>query len=413
MSGLIVDNVTVGYGGRAVLRDVSLAVNEGEMVGLIGPNGSGKSTLIKAIGGLLPLWSGQVTLNGGLPASCTQRDRARVLAVAPQNAFLPEAFTVLEVVLMGRYPHLGLLQFESRKDVNIALGALETTGLLSMADRRVSEMSGGERQRLLLARILAQEPEIILLDEPTAHLDIQRQMETMELLRALAIGGRSVLVAMHDFSLAARFCDRLLLLNEGRVYAEGKPDAVLTADNLLSAFGIHVLVYKEVAGDRLVISPFTRKTRPSSCRVHVIGGGGRGSRVMQMLCSEGFEVTAGVLNEGDADLSTALALCRAVAVIPSFAAIDPERHRDNLELIARADCTVVCDMPFGHANLLNLKAAESARTLVLVEDIPISQRDFTGGEAAVAYEKLRSRAKTVRHEELLAAVEKVVEQSVS
>jgi iron complex transport system ATP-binding protein len=405
---LQVNGITLGYDGQAVLKDVSIEASPGEVVGIIGPNGSGKSTLVRAISGVLFPSSGRIVLSGQDIFKLPRYKLARLVAVVPQGAYLPEAFTSLETVLLGRYPHLGLFRHESQRDVGIALEAMERTGIASLAERRVSQLSGGERQRLLIARALAQEPEVILLDEPTAHLDVQHQIQVMELVQNLTAQGVSAIVAIHDFSLAARFCHRLVLLSDGRVMAEGPPDLVMTAANIEAAFGVQALVYHDVIGDRLVISPFLRRERTEQCHIHVIGGGGRGAKAIQMLHAEGFQVTAGVLNEGDADLAVALALCHEVVVVPSFATIDQWQHEHNRRLAARADCVVVGDMPFGKANLLNLVAAAEARQLVFIDDTPFEKRDFADGKASALYSQLSPRARHTMLKDLTGCVEDIL-----
>ena len=301
MAYLQVNGVTLGYDGQVILKDINMEANPGEVVGIIGPNGSGKSTLVRAISGVISPGAGGIVLNGQDIFKLPRYSLARLVAVVPQGAYLPEAFTALETVLLGRYPHLGLFRHESPRDLSIVLEAMERTGIVSLANRRVNQLSGGERQRLLIARALAQEPEVLLLDEPTAHLDVQHQIQVMELVQNLVKRGVTAIVAIHDFSLAARFCHRLVLLSDGGVMAEGPPELVMTAENIEAAFGVQALVYRDVIGDRLVINPFLRRERTEPYHVHVIGGGGRGAIAIKTLHAEGFQVTAGVLNEGDAD----------------------------------------------------------------------------------------------------------------
>jgi iron complex transport system ATP-binding protein len=406
---LRVQEVALGYGNKLVLKDVSLEANPGELVGLVGPNGSGKSTLIKAISGVLPSRSGKITLNGQVITRVSRQSLACLVAVVPQNPSLPEAFTALEIVLMGRYPHLGLLRYESERDLATAWNALEAMKMEGLAQRRVNELSGGERQRLLIARALAQEPEVILLDEPTAHLDFQHQLEVMELVQGLAQQGKVAVAAIHDFSLAARFCHRLVLLRDGTVGAEGPPEAVITARNIEAAFGVKTLVYTDPLGSRLIIDPLPKRTEACSQRIHIIGGGGRAARLMRMIHSAGFELTAGVLNEGDTDYNAARALGIEVVAIPPFASIDERSHRLNLELVAKADCTVVADVPFGHANLLNLEAAAWARRLVLIEESCIESRDFAGGKAKALYQELKGQATTCMEKQVLSTLALVLD----
>jgi iron complex transport system ATP-binding protein len=243
MLNLRVEKASFGYTGRLVLEDVSLQVNPGELVGVVGPNGSGKSTLIKGITRLVGCAAGSVHLNGHTVDQVSRMELARMVAVVPQNPVLPPLFTALEVVLLGRTPHQRLFQRESAVDMAVAVKALEATGARELAGRRVGELSGGERQRVCIARALTQETPVLLLDEPTADLDINYQLQVMSLLRrACREQGKLALAALHDLNLAAQFCDRLVMLKGGRVFAEGVPSSVMTSDNIRSVFGAEVTV---------------------------------------------------------------------------------------------------------------------------------------------------------------------------
>ncbi|HET8629246.1 MAG TPA: ABC transporter ATP-binding protein [Thermomicrobiales bacterium] len=232
-----------GYGARPVLRDLSLRVAHGEFVGLIGPNGAGKSTLLRLVCGALRPAAGELDFDGAPLARLSRRALARRIAVLPQSPMLPDAFTVAELVLLGRTPHLGLLQPEGRADFAAARRALLAAGCLDLAGRRLGELSGGERQRAALARALAQEPELLLLDEPTAHLDPGHQQELLATLGRLnREAGLTVLAVFHDLNLAAARCDRLALLHDGRAIADGPPAAVLTPPLLRRAYGFEAQV---------------------------------------------------------------------------------------------------------------------------------------------------------------------------
>ena len=243
MSKLQLHNVTLAYGTRVVLQNISFETQQGEILGIVGPNGCGKSTLIKAITRVLPPSSGHILLDGRDVAKMSPGEIARLTAVVPQTPVLPEAFTALEVVLMGRTPHLGFLRYESQRDVSIALHAMEMTQTSHLTERRIGELSGGERQRLVIARALTQEPRIILLDEPTAHLDINYQVETLDLISSLcAQQGLTALIALHDLNLAAQYCDRIIMISDGRIYAEGLPREVITEQNVRQVYGAEVCV---------------------------------------------------------------------------------------------------------------------------------------------------------------------------
>lgn len=250
MFTLRLDKVSLGYGKRTVLDDITLEAKPGEMLGIIGPNGSGKSTLIRGITRLISPSSGQIFVNGQNIASMSRRDLARLVAAAPQNAVLPEAFTAFEVVLMGRTPHLGLFRYEGEKDLAIVRRAMTATQTTAFAERRVGELSGGERQRLTIARALAQEPKILLLDEPTAHLDINYQIETLELVRRLCLEQELIVVtALHDLNLAAQYCDRLVMLSDGKIYCHGVPKVVISSQIIREVYGAEVCVYPHPVND--------------------------------------------------------------------------------------------------------------------------------------------------------------------
>ena len=243
MHRLSLKNVTLGYDDRTVLSDISLEVVPGEVLGIVGPNGCGKSTLIKGITKVIPLVGGDILLDDKSLLKLPQNEIARCIAVVPQAASLPEAFTAFEIVMMGRTPHLGFLRYEGQKDIDIVIKAMELTDTAHLSERRAGELSGGERQRLTIARALAQQPEIILLDEPTSHLDINYQIETLELISGLCKSeGLAVLAALHDLNLAAQYCDRIIMLDGGRIFAEGSPCEVVTAFNVKQVYGADVCI---------------------------------------------------------------------------------------------------------------------------------------------------------------------------
>jgi len=238
------DNVSLGYDHRAILHNVSMKAGPGQILGLVGPNGSGKSTLIKGMTRVIDLFSGRILIDGRDIRTIKHDELARLVATVPQSPALPGAFTAFEVVLMGRTPHLGLLRYEGGKDLAIAWQAMEATHTQSFAERRVGELSGGERQRLIIARALTQQPKAMLLDEPTANLDINHQVEILNLVKGLCLEqSLTVIIALHDLNLAAQYCDWMVMLNGGKVYAEGTPLDILTAPNIKKVYGAEVYVY--------------------------------------------------------------------------------------------------------------------------------------------------------------------------
>ncbi len=240
----------------AALRDVSLALAEGELVGLVGPNGSGKTTLVRAITKAVTPAAGVVRVCGQDVSRLRQSFLARQVAVVPQDPSLPEGFSAFECVLMGRTPHLRLLQNEGQEDIAAAQRAMAATDTLELASRPVSELSGGERQRVAVARALAQETPVLLLDEPTAHLDIGHQVSVLELVRSLCREkGKAVLAVVHDLTLAGQYCDRLVMLSGGAVVAEGEPGDVLREELLSQVYEAAVTVLPHPQTGRPVVAP--------------------------------------------------------------------------------------------------------------------------------------------------------------
>jgi iron complex transport system ATP-binding protein len=249
------DGLGFSFGRQAVLRGVDLRVRRGETVGLVGPNGSGKTTLVRLLSGVLRPQAGRVLLAGRDLRSLSRRERAQRIAVLPQSFELPESFTAHEVVMMGRNPHVALLRGESAADLAVVAAAMERTGTLQFSDRPATELSGGERQRLLLARALAQEPDYLLLDEATSNLDLHFQVEFLRLVRAQRDAGTGALLVLHDLNLAARSCDRLVLLTGGSVRKAGTPAEVLREDVLQEVYGSSVRVLTVPGSDLPVVLP--------------------------------------------------------------------------------------------------------------------------------------------------------------
>lgn len=391
---LSVRGLDVSYDRVPVLAGVDLDVPRGSLAGLIGPNASGKSTLMRAVSRVLRAAAGTVTIDGRDLLCLSQRETALRIGVVAQDETGGEEFTVAELVSMGRLPHLRRFAGESDRDREAVAGALRKMQLDGLADRPTGELSGGERQRVLIARALAQEPELLLLDEPTAHLDIGHQAELLELLKGLTQSeGLTVLAALHDLNLAAQYCDRLALLFGGRIAAAGTPDEVMTQANIARAYGSRVAVgrHPTLGCPQISIARGEEVPPGDGRRVHVIGGGGAASLIMEMLVAAGYRVTAGVLNAGDSDWRAARALGLPLVEAMPFAAISEDEHRRNLELVRAADAVVLAEIPFGHGNLPNLEAALAAVDLGLplfVVGGRSDQRDYTGGRAGQLFQRV-------------------------
>jgi iron complex transport system ATP-binding protein len=256
------EEVTVRYGAIVALEQASLAVAHREMLAIVGPNGSGKSTLLRVLSGVRAAAAGRVRLAGRDLDAIPRRDVARVVAVVPQETAMHFPFSVIEVVLMGRAPHLGRFGFPGRRDLAVAREAMERTGVAALATRSLAELSGGERQRVVLARALAQEAEILLLDEPTSHLDIRHQVEIYDLMALLnEEQGLTIISVLHDLNLAALYFPRVAVLSAGRVHRIGEPEAVLTYETIRAVYGTDVYIARNDVTGALNVLPLSRPYR--------------------------------------------------------------------------------------------------------------------------------------------------------
>jgi len=259
----VVEGLSFAYRERQVLSDVSLDVTPGERFGLLGPTGSGKSTLIRLLSGVRRPSQGRIILGGRDLASYSPRERARKIAVVPQETALDFPFSVLEVVLMGRAPHLGGFGFEGDVDVAAAERAMARTGVLELSRRFFHELSGGEKQRVVIARALAQEAEVLLLDEPTTFLDIRHVVEIFELLTVLSKDqGITLVVVLHDLNLAALYLERLAFLKRGRLHACGAPEEVLSYQTIRDVYETDVYVHKNDLTGKLNVLPLRSLQTP-------------------------------------------------------------------------------------------------------------------------------------------------------
>ncbi|MBE3558849.1 MAG: ABC transporter ATP-binding protein [Ktedonobacteraceae bacterium] len=415
------EEISFGYGAQPLLYNVSLRVRATEMVGLLGPNGSGKTTLLRLLSGILIPQQGQILLAGRDARTWGRRGMARRVAVVPQELHMPYAYTVEHMVSLGRMPFVrSFFGSFTQRDEAIVRDAMAATGVSELAERVFNELSGGERQRTLLAMALAQQPLVLLLDEPTSHLDIKYQIETLELLQQLnRERGITVVAAMHDLNLAARYFPRLVLFQRG-VVADGSPAEVLEPGLLSRVYGVKVQVgilrgseYLSVLppADRQKAETGNERAQP---RVHVMAGGGSGELLMRALADEHIPFVAGALNIGDSDHTLALRLADEVITEQPYAPVAATTLEKVRASLAHADVLVICPVPIGPGNLALLKeallAAQQGCLVVLLadpaiqsvcapaepiatDDGPIMQtgmvaRDYTGGLALALVRQL-------------------------
>ncbi len=393
--------------GRAeILRGVSLRVQPGELLGLIGPNGAGKTTLLRLLLGVLVPSAGAVYLKGRPLPRLKPRERARIAAYLGQESSSAFPFPVLDVVLMGRYPHLGRLAREGQADLEKARRALAYVGLAGLEGRFFHELSGGERQLALFARVLAQETELLLLDEPTANLDIRHQDLFFSMALELAREGKAVVACVHNLNVASQYCSRLVLLSRGEVAADGKPEEVLRPEVLDPVFATRTVITANAATGSLMVGVVPRRLPGEGPRVHLIGGAGSAVNLTRELERLGYRISGGIAHEFDADQVLWRSLGVPSAVVGAFSRISGEDVERAGSMVEEAELTILCSFPIGVGNAENLRLASRAARLVIVEPEPGDPpRSFFSEEGRRLFRELVPRARAMRQGELLRELE--------
>src|SRR6266516_1643365 len=426
---LEVRGVTFGYGRQPLFYDVHLQVRAGEMVGLLGPNGAGKTTLLRLLSGVLFPQQGQVLLEDRDLRQWGRRGAAQHIAVVAQELHVPFAFTVEHMVSLGRTPYISVFGSQTKHDQAIIQQAISAAEIIPLAGRFFNELSGGERQRVMVAMALAQEPQLLLLDEPTSHLDIKYQVDILELIQRLNREfGVTVVASMHDLNLAARYFPRLVLFQHG-VVADASPTEVLEPRLLRRVYGVNVRVGILRGAEHLsVLPPGNEATdeehEPSQqAQVHVMAGGGSGELLMRALTDAHVPFVAGALNIGDSDHTLALRLAEEVITEQPYAPISAATLGQVHKSLMRVTLLILCPMPVGPGNLALLQEALMAarrgiRDLmlapalagpsneakeqfttntgnVLLEKTGMIQRDYTNGEGLKVIQDLLQAGATV------------------
>ncbi len=302
-----VNELNVSFGRHEILRDINLDIKKGEFVTILGPNGSGKTTLLKSISNLIKTGKDVIWVDNQDVFLLKAKEKARKLSVVPQNTDVTYEFTCYDVVMMGRYPHINRLKGETQKDKDAANSAMETTNVYYLKDRLFTEISGGERQRVILAQAIAQEPQVILLDEPISNLDPQYQIEILDTIKKLSIEKKlTVIAVLHDLNLASMYSDQVILMDRGEIFQKGTAEEVLTKENIKKVFDADVLVSPSPVINKPHIYSksrgFFQKTRE---KLHIVCGGGSGSDLIHELHHKGYKLNVCVLNQGDLDWKTA------------------------------------------------------------------------------------------------------------
>lgn len=392
-----VSNLNFKINDNHILKNIDLNVDEGEFIGLIGPNGAGKTTLLKSLNGINKC-DGTINLHGKNIETLNDKEIALKVGLMHQNTTVTFPFPAEEIVLMGRYPHLKRTQSVSSKDRDIAKKHMEFTDTYKLKHKPINQMSGGERQRVLFAKVLTQETDIILLDEPTASLDITHEEQIFKFSKELSQKGKTVIAAVHDLKIAAKYCTRLVLMSEGRISSIGTPQEVLTADNLKEAYKVNAVVYDNPFSN--LIDFYIYEKKQDKKKIHIICGGGSGSKIIHYLFNEGYNLSCGILGYGDTDLITSEIMGIRTIKNKPFNDISKDIIDDNIQSIRNSDVTILTNIYIGNQNIDNLKMAKYSKNLIIIEDTTIGDRDFTDGEGKKIYEELKSKARVITSNEI-------------
>ncbi len=393
------ENISFKYWTKLVLDDISLQFGKGHLYGILGPNGSGKTTLLKVLCGILKSKYGQVVVDEFNIKKMNISDVAKKIAVVEQSTSIDFDYSVREIVKMGRFTHIGRFSKETSEEKKIVNEILEQFNLSELENRGYNTLSGGEQQKVIIARAIAQQSKILLLDEPTTHLDLNYQIEFMEILRKYINDGIIVIIIIHDVNLATQFCDKIVLLKEGRVIAFGNREEIITRKNLKLIYNIDVVVRKNPFSNSIYIIPHKIEF-PTSMRydnnfkikkIHVIAGGGAASKILPKL--NDYDVSVGIVNVLDDDYILANELNYRIISEAPFSPITNDSSEELKTILKNVDLIILANIPFGITNLKNLEILnESNKKIVLFERNPIEDRDFTEGIATTIYNNLKSKS---------------------
>jgi len=384
-----IKNITLKYGDYEVLRDISFNIKKGEFTSIIGPNGAGKSTVLKAIMKNIELADGDISIKGKSIKNITHKEKACIIGFVPQEFNISFDFTVYDIVAMGRNPYLVKFKKSKFDDKKIIEESLQKTNTYEFKDKYFNSLSGGEKQRVIIARALAQQPEILILDEATSSLDIHHQLDILELIHSLnREDGLTVLTIMHDLNLASRFSDKIVLLSKKGVIKSGTPSEVIDEQVLKNVYDMDMVVRENKLLSYTEIIPLRiRKSKEEkNIHVHIICGGGTGEYIIQKLYSERYKISCGILIEGDSDLDICRSLNLDYVVEYPFSKFSEESIAKNKEYIDNSDVIIVTDVAIGYGNFDNIKLIENIRDkkIIILHSV---NRDFVDGE----YEKILTK----------------------
>ncbi|MGN0656874.1 MAG: ABC transporter ATP-binding protein [Ruminiclostridium sp.] len=386
-------SLTAGYDKKSVVSGIDIDALKGQVICLLGPNGAGKSTILRTLSGLLAPVSGTVEICGADISERNSRERAKNLSVVLTAQNVPSLLTAFEVAAMGRTPYTDFLGRLTDEDSEIVTAALETTGAADLSDRYFSELSDGEKQKVMIARALAQQPRLIILDEPTSHLDIKHKIEVMRVINRLSNEkGITCILSLHDIDLALKCCRTVMLVSGGRIAACGSPEEVASEGTINSLYGITGASYNELSGS-------VELKAPDRNDVFLLCGAGSGRGIMRSLVRSGKGVSAGVLHQGDADYEAAVGICGKVVSEKAFQPITAENAAEAYRLMSECEYVADSGFPVGEINSANpellKKAALSGKNVLSLRNPDEAAEIF--GEAAEKMQFFKKLSELTAH----------------
>ncbi len=365
------ENLAVGYDGNILIHDINVKLEKGKILTLIGPNGAGKSTILKSITRQLERIQGTVYINAQEISSWSPKDMAKQVAVVLTDRIRPELMSCAEVVAMGRYPYTNLFGKLTPKDTEAVQEALARVHALDLADQDFTTLSDGQRQRIMLARAICQEPEIIVLDEPTAYLDIRHKIELLDILREMAQKKSiTVIMSLHEIDLAMKISDYLLCVKGDTIEAFGPPDTILKNHTIEHLYELHNGSYNLLFGSVELTKP------EGNPRVFVVAGGGYGISCYRTLQKREIPFATGILFENDVDCQMAKQLSNNVVIAPAFEDMTDAQFEEASNLLLRCEAVIDAGTPSGTLNQLNFMLLRLAE----VHKIPVYRSKFTQEE---------------------------------
>ena len=386
-----VENLYYNVENFKILENLNFSIKKGEFVSIIGPNGAGKTTLLKCLSDNLS-YSGSVKLKEKNIKEYDKKEKAKIISVVPQEYSLPFNFKVIDIIKMGRNPYRNIkYNKSSENNKNLVYRAMIDTNTYELRDRFYNSLSGGEKQRVITARALAQDTDVMYLDEVTSSLDMHHELEIIELIyRINRERGKTVVSIMHDLNMASRFSDRILFLNNGIVVDYNTPEKVFNYDNLSKAYNMEMIIknnkllnYKEVIPIRV-----NRNIKNKTSKIHIICGGGTGEYIIEKLYSEKYQLSCGIIHEGDSDVNVCKSLDIKYITARPFSEFSSKSVEENKNEVEKSDIIVITDVPIGKYNISNLEILKKFKDKKIII-LHNSDRDFIEGRADSIIEKIK------------------------